>query len=414
MERNILHIDCDCFYASVEMLYKPELRDKPMAVGGDEESRHGIILAKNQLAKKFDIKTGETLWQARKKCPDLITVPADLKKYQKMSLLCHEIYLEYTNQVEPFGLDEVWLDVTGSISRFGKPRLLAKEIQRRVLHELGITVSIGISFDKIYSKLGSDFNKPFGFGNFTRSNFQRIAWRLPVCDLLMVGRATTKKLMDRGVYTIGDLANIEISMLRSWLGKWGEMLYIFANGLDTTPVAKYDTTHVIKSIGNSTTTPRDLLNNNDVKIILYVLAESVTRRMREQAFKGRVVSINVRSSKLSSFTRRHKIERYTNITQEVAEEAYRLFLANYKWQEPIRSLGISVSDFEHDNVPTQLDMFVDEKKRKQLEQLEHSIDTLKKRYGNYCVQRGIVLADEGLSRFNPHDDHDVHPVSFLK
>lgn len=414
MERNILHIDCDCFYASVEMLYHPELRDKPMAVGGDEESRHGIILTKNQLAKKAGVVTGEALWQARQKCPGLITVPADYKKYQVMSQLCHEIYLDYTDQVEPFGLDECWLDITGSVGRSGKPVEIAKEIQQRVLKELGITVSIGVSFDKIYSKLGSDYKKPFGITNFTKQNYKETAWPLPVCDLLMVGKATTKKLMGKGVYTIGDLAAVDISILRSWLGKWGEMLYIFANALDPTPVATYDTTQVIKSIGNSTTAPRDLKNNDDVKVIIYVLAESVGRRIREQGFAGRVISISVRNNRLNSFSRQKKISRYTNITKEIAREAYTLFLDNYNWQNPIRSIGITVSDFEHDSTPTQTDMFVSEEKRQKYEILDKTVDWLKERYGNYSIQRGVVLADTALSHFNPHDDHTIHPVSFIK
>lgn len=415
IERKILHIDADSYYVSVEMVYHPELRGKAVAVAGDPQARHGIILAKSLPAKKAGVKTGEAIWEAKRKCSDLIILPADFPKYQRFSKMMREIYLEYTDMVEPFSLDECWLDVTGNNLLYKDPVLIAKEIQERVWLELGIPVSIGVSFDKIYSKLGSDQKtEQKSITVYTRKTFKELAWSLPVGELLMVGRSTRNKLESRGVMTIGDLAGVPVETLKSWLGKWGELLYIFANGLDPTPVAQFDELQVIKSIGNSTTTPRDLKTEDDVRVIVYVLAESVARRMRDQGFKGRVISVNVRSSELSSFIRQRKIERYTNITQEIAEEVMRLFHKNYNWSSPIRSIGINVSNFEHDNVPTQIDFFVSEEKRVKLEKIDEAVDNIRRRFGNFVLQRGIVLTDTELSHFNPYEEHTIHPISYLK
>lgn len=414
MNRTILHADCDAFYASVEMLYRPEIRKFPVAVGGDPEQRHGIILAKNQAAKKCGIKTGEALWQAKQKCRDLVIVPPNFPLYMRFSKLVRQICMDYTDQVEPFGLDESWIDVSGSIGLFGSGEKIAHEIQKRVWNELGITISIGVSWNKIFAKLGSDYRKPCGITCITKENYKKVVWPLPVSDLLMVGRATTNKLQQRYIMTIGDLANTDIENLERWFGKYGSMLYSFANGLDQSPVAKFDELQLIKSIGNSTTTPRDLNNSEDVKMVLFVLAESVARRMRQHGFKGRLISISVRDKNLLSFTRQHKISKYTNLASEIASEAMNLFQKNYFWSAPIRSIGISVGDFEHEQgIATQIDLFSDESKREKMENLEKTIDVLKRRFGNYSIQRACLLSDRDLTRFNPYDDHTIHPVSYL-
>ena len=411
--RTILHVDCDAFYASVEALHRPELRNKPLAVGGDPEQRHGIILAKNQIAKKYGIQTGDVLWQAKQKCKELVIVPPDFRLYMRFSHLCRDIYMRYTDQVEPFGLDENWLDVTGSTT-FGDGEAIAKEIQQTVWRELGITVSIGVSYNKIFAKLGSDYKKPCGITNITPDNYREIVWPLPVSDLLMVGRDTSRKLNERRVYTIGELATTPVENLHRWMGKIGDMLWVFAQGRDDTPVARCDTEQVIKSIGNSTTTPRDLYNDNDVRIILQLLAESIARRLRDHGLKGRVISIQVRDCALKSFVRQHKIGRYTSLATDITREAMGIFHANYKWEMPIRSLGLSVGDLVPDTVPEQLDFMGDDIKRRKMEILEQTVDGLKSRFGNFAVQRGLMLADRALSGCNPYDDHNIHPVSFLR
>ncbi len=412
MERVILHSDCNSFYASVECLHRPEIREKPVAVGGDVEQRHGIILAKNQIAKKFHIQTGEALWQAKQKCPDLVIVPPNYNLYLRFSRLARQIYLDYTDQVEPFGLDECWLDVTGSAVK-GNGMAIAKEISARIKYELGITVSIGVSWNKIFAKLGSDYKKPDAVTPISKDNFKEIVWPLSAGDLLYVGRATQRKLNSRYIRTIGELANTPEEMLHSLFGKWGDVLYCFSNGLDTTPVGKFDNQPTIKSIGNSTTTPRDLTNNEDVKIILFVLADSVARRVREQGFKARTVCISVRDNELSSFTRQFTIKHYTNITSEIAQEGMNLFLRHYRWYKPIRSIGISVTDLVSDTIVTQMDLFSDEKSRVRKERLDGAVDWLKNRFGNYSVQPAVLLADRQLSGFDPKKDHTIHPVGYF-
>jgi len=412
VERVILHSDCNSFYASVECLHHPEIRNKPVAVGGDVEQRHGIILAKNQLAKKYNVKTGEALWEAKRKCPDLVIVPPHYHLYERFSRMARKIYMDYTDQVEPFGLDECWLDVTGSAIK-GDGMAIAKEINNRIKYELGITVSIGVSYNKIFAKLGSDYKKPDAITPILKNNFKEIVWPLPAADLLYVGRSTERKLTSYGIHTIGDLATTQEKYLQDWFGKWGEVLHSFSNGLDLSPVATFDNQPVIKSIGNSTTTPRDLTTDEDVKIIFYVLADSVARRLREQGFKGRIVSISVRDNELSSFTRQHALGKYTNITSEIAQEGTRLFVANYRWQRPIRSIGISISDLVSDTTPTQTDLFFDEISRERRERLDTATDWLKHRFGTSTVQPAVLLADRELSGFDPKRDHTIHPVGYF-
>ena len=412
MERVILHSDCNSFYASVECLYRPEICDKPVAVGGDVEHRHGIILAKNPLAKRYRIRTGEALWQAKQKCPDLIVVPPNYELYMRFSRMARTIYLDYSDRVEPFGLDECWLDVTGDAQgRDGTA--IAKEIRARVKYELGITVSIGVSYNKIFAKLGSDYKKPDAITRIGKDNFREIAWPLPASDLLYVGSATNRKLERYGIHTIGDLAKTPERALRGWFGKWGEVLYTFANGLDRSPVAQYDNQPTVKSIGNSTTAPRDLKNGEDVKIILTVLADSVARRLREQGFKGRTVCINVRDSELFSFVRQHTLGSYTNITSEILSAGLELFRRNYRWTKLIRSIGISVTDLVPDTVLSQANLYCDESERERREHLDRSVDWLKNRFGSDTVQPAVLLTDRQLSGFDPKKDHTIHPVGYF-
>lgn len=410
MERVILHSDCNSFYASVECLHHPELRDKPVAVGGDVEARHGIILAKNQRAKKYGVATGDALWQAQRKCPDLVILKPRFELYSRFSQLCRRIYSDYTDQVEPFGLDECWLDVTGDAQ--GRDGMtIAREISNRIKTELGITVSIGVSWNKIFAKLGSDYKKPDAITCIGKENYKEIAWPLPASDLLYVGRATSKKLNGYGIHTIGELATTSERTLRGWLGKWGEILYCFANGHDISPVDP--SAQPVKSIGNSQTTPRDLTCDEDVKIILYVLADSVARRLREQGFAGRTVCIGVRDNELFSFTRQHTLGSYTNITSEIAAAGLELFRQNYRWIRPIRSIGISITELAADTIPSQASLYSDERARERMEHLDHAVDWLKNRFGSYAVQPAALLKDRELSGFDPKKDHTIHPVGYF-
>lgn len=409
MQRAILHIDCNKFYASVECLHRPEIRDKPVAVGGSREERHGIILTKNEIAASYGVKTGEPLWQARQKCPELVVVPPNFPLYKRFSKMARNIYKDYSDYIEPFGLDENWIDITGSAK---SPPAIAQEIRRRVKYELGITVSIGVSWNKIFAKFGSDYKKPDAVTVITRGNYKDIVWKSPCSDLLFVGPATKRKLNSYGIYTIGELANSGQSFLKSVFGKNGEILYSFANGLDTTPVCHMNDEQALKSIGNSTTTPRDMVNDDDVKTVFTVLAESVARRLREHGVKGRSVTISVRDCDLRSFTRRTHLKTHTDVSSEIITAAMALFRANYDWAKPLRSIGVSVSDFGEDILQFDLNGTVE--KHEKLERLEHTVDDIRRRFGNYAVQRASLLADVRLSRFNPHDDHTIHPEGYFK
>lgn len=408
MKRCVLHIDCNKFYASVECLYRPELRDKPMAVGGDPENRHGIILTKNEIASKYGLIVGEPLWKARQKCPDLVVVPPNYPLYLRFSALARKIYEDYSEFIEPFGLDECWLDVTGS-EKSGEE--IAHEIRKRVKSQLGITVSVGVSFNKVFAKLASDYKKPDAVTVIDESNYKDIAWSLPCGDLLMVGRSAQKKLNAYGINTIGDLADTDVAVLKSLFGKNGEMLHSFANGTECSPVRHKDEISDVKSVGNSTTAPRDLVNEEDVKTVFRVLCESVSTRLREKGLKGRVVTIYVRDKELSSFSRQMKIPANTDISTEIFYYAMKLFCTNYFWNKPIRSLGVSVSDF--DVTYEQFDFEKTVENREKQERLETAVDSLRRRFGNYCIGRACQLKDTELSKFNPHEEHIIHPVGFF-
>lgn len=408
MKRCVLHVDCNKFYASVECLYRPELRDKPMAVGGDPENRHGIILTKNEIASKYGLTVGEPLWKARQKCPDLVVVPPNYPLYLRFSALTRKIYEDYSEFIEPFGLDECWLDVTGS-EKSGEE--IAHEIRKRVKSQLGITVSVGVSFNKVFAKLGSDYKKPDAVTVIDESNYKDIAWSLPCGDLLMVGRSAQKKLNAYGINTIGDLADTDVAVLKSLFGKNGEMLHSFANGTECSPVRHKDEISEVKSVGNSTTAPRDLVNEEDVKTVFRVLCESVSARLREKGLKGRVVTIYVRDKELSSFSRQMKIPANTDISTEIFYYAMKLFRTNYFWNKPIRSLGVSVSDF--DVTYEQFDFEKTVENREKQERLETAVDSLRRRFGNYCIGRACQLKDTELSKFNPHEEHIIHPVGFF-
>jgi DNA polymerase-4 len=412
MRRTILHVDLNNYYASVECLYRPEIRDKPVIVCGDAEARHGIILAKNYIAKNLGVKTGEAIWEAKQKCPSLVLVRADFQKYLRFSRLAREIYADYSDKIEPYGIDEGWIDVTGTEQIFGTGQDIANQIRQRLRDELGLTGSVGVSWNKIFAKLGSDMKKPDATTVITADNFHEKVWPLPVGELLYVGRSIRRKLQNRAIYTIGDLAKRDISDLKLLLGVWGETLWHFANGLDAAPVRLTGESSIIKSIGNSTTTPRDLVNNQDVKLIIYVLAESVAARLRKHGFKCKTVSISVRGNDLMSFERQGKLSDPTFLSNDIANKAMELFKANYRWDNPIRSLGVRGSDLVTADTHVQLDLF--DNSNLDAEILAGTVDMLHKRFGHYSVQRCAMLLDRHLTGFNPEQDHVIHPISYFK
>lgn len=412
--RTILHSDMNNCYASIELLHHPELRGKPLAVGGDPEARHGIVLAKDQLAKKAGVQTGMALWQARQVCPDIVFVPPRMDLYLRFSRLAYEIYADYTDMQEPFGVDESWLDVTDSCTLKGDGFQIANQISNRIKRELGITVSIGVSWNKIFAKLGSDYKKPDAITVISKENYKDIVWKLPASDLLYVGKSTEKKLRTLGILTIGQLAQADQKLLKSLFGKMGLVLSLFANGEDQTPVNRENIHAPIKSIGNSTTTPRDLETYEDVAIITYALSESVSARLRENNFACNVVEISVRDNELYSFTRQKKISNPTDITNEIAETALELFRENYKWEKPIRSIGVRASDLTNPCCATQLSLFIDEAYRDKLRRADRTVDEIRRRFGYKSIQRGLMYCDRTLSAVNAKEDHTVHPHGFME
>lgn len=413
MKRIILHSDMNACYASIELLYHPELRGRPLAVGGDPELRHGIVLAKSQEAKKAGVKTGMALWQARECCPDIIFIPPHYDRYMRFSRLAHEIYADYTDLQEPFGLDECWLDTTASCTLKGDGMRIAGEISRRVKKELGVTVSVGVSWNKIYAKFGSDYRKPDAITEITEENYREIVWPQPVEDLLYVGHATSRKLRNVGICTVGSLAGTDPEYLHHLLGKAGLILWVFANGRDRTPVSREGTRAPIKSIGNGITAPRDLENDEDIRIVIYMLSESVGARLRENRFKGYVVGIAVRNTDLEGFTRQRKISVPTNITEEIAETAIDIFRRNYVWRKPVRSVNVRVSSIVPDTVPYQTDMFISEERREKQHRADVAVDDIRRRFGNHAIRRGIMLRDSRLAEPDIRNDNTIHPMSYM-
>lgn len=412
-DRVILHSDINSCYATIEHLHHPELAGKPLAVGGDPEARHGIVLTADYLAKKKGVKTGMALWQAKQVCPEITFVPPNMDLYLRFSRMAHEIYADYTDLQEPYGIDECWLDVTDSKIIKGDGLTIAKEISNRMKKELGVTVSIGVSFNKIFAKLGSDYKKPDAITTMYKEEFKTKAWQLPVSDLLYVGRATNSKMQKYGIHTIGDLARTDIDWITGIFGKMGAILWSFANGYDESPIKKENTSAPIKSIGNGTTTPRDLETDEDVKIVLYNLAESVAARLRKNGFKCRVVEISIRNNKLISFSRQKKLGNATNITREIAQSAYALFKENYSWNNPIRSLGVRGADLVNDNYWEQLDIFSSAEYREKLLKADRAVDDIRRRFGYFSIQRGLMYKDKKLSHFDCESMHTVHPHTFF-
>lgn len=392
---------------------RPEIRDKPVIVCGDIEARHGIVLAKNYPAKALGVKTGEAIWEAKQKCPGLVLVRANFSKYLQFSRMARHIYADYTNLIEPFGIDEAWLDVTGTEKLFGTGPEIADTIRQRLQDELGLTGSVGVSWNKIFAKLGSDMKKQNATTVLTEDNFRQTVWPLPVGELLYVGSSTRRKLVNRAIFTIGELANRDINDLKLLLGVWGETLWHFANGLDSAPVRLMGEESIVKSVGNSTTTHRDLINNEDVKLIIYVLSESVAARLRKHGFKCRTISVSMRSNDLYSFEKQGKLVVPSYTSGDIADKAMDLFKANYKWDKPIRSIGVRGTDLVTADTHLQIDLFSPINSEK-ADSLENTIDNLRQRFGHYCIQRCVMMLDLQLTGFNPKDDHVIHPVTYFK
>ncbi|MBQ9790979.1 MAG: DNA polymerase IV [Clostridia bacterium] len=414
MSRFILHSDLNNFYASVECLYNPNIRNKAVVVVGDHEKRHGIVLAKNYIAKSYGIKTGDTLWEAQQKCgEELVCQKVNFPLYIRISKLVKDIYKEYTDRVENFGIDEAWLDISHLAHTMEEAKKIADEIRVRVINEIGLTVSIGVSFNKIFAKLGSDLKKPNATTIISEDNFQSLVWPLPIEELLYVGKATKQKLYKLNIKTIGDLALCNLNLLKIQLGKMGETLWKFARGLDDSEVTLVSNPNQIKSIGNSTTCPKDLTTLDEVEAVLYILAENIAERMHHKNFHCKEVSLYIKDNTLYSFERQKALPTPTNLSSVITKTALEIFKNNYTWSNTIRAIGIRVSGF-NDNV-VQCNLFTDENLDKKKETLERTIENLRQRFGYNIIKRANIINHKDLVDINPkEDEHIIHPVGFFK
>ncbi len=390
MGRVILHCDCNNFFASVESIDHPEYRTVPLAVAGDPALRHGIILAKNEKAKAFGVQTAEPIWQARQKCPDLFLVPPHHEKYEEVSRRINEIYRQYTDLVEPFSVDESWLDVTGSRLLFGDGKKIADTLRREVKSKIGVTISVGVSYNKIFAKLGSDYKKPDATTVIMEEDVANIVWPLPVGDLFGVGRKMAAQLESMGLRTIGALAAADPEFLARRFGKMGQTLSLYARGLDDSPVRK--DREPVKSVGNGTTFPKDLTDRKDIYSQLLVLSDSVAGRLRKEGKKGRTVQLSVKDPLLTVIQRQTKLESPTYLAKEIASVAMELLEANWKvGTSPIRSLTVTVTDLcDADGYPLQYSLIpspAEEKNQKQ-EKVEKAMDALRGRYGKKIITFG--------------------------
>ena len=393
MERTILHSDLNNFYASVECVLNPELKDKYVAVCGKQEDRHGIVLAKNMKAKQRGVKTGEAIWEAKKKCPDLIIVPPRFGEYVKYSKLVREIYYRYTDRIESFGIDECWLDVTGSRRLFGDGEKIAHMIRREIKEKTGLTVSIGVSFNKVFAKLGSDIKKPDAVTVITREDFKEKVWPLPVSCLLNVGRATEKKLLDRSVRTIGDLANSSVELARSWLGKNGEVLQRFANGADVSPVAAFDYYEPAKSVGHGITCVENLKNNREVWKVIFELTQDISHKLRKTGMFAGGVAVGVKNTSLFSKEYSSSLETPSHNARDIANKAFELFKNDYPWNADVRAVTVRAIRLSSDKCARQLSLFENNSKAEKIEGIENAVENIRAVYGKKLITYGILMGD---------------------
>ncbi len=390
MARNILHCDMNNFYASVECMLDPSLKKYPVAVCGSVEERHGIVLAKNYKAKAFNVQTGDAVWQAKEKCKDLVIVPPHYEEYIKYSKLARNVYERYTDQVEPYGMDECWLDITGTEALFGSPEKVANEIRETMKFELGLTISVGVSFNKIFAKLGSDMKKPDAVTVIAKETFREKIWGLPAADLLGVGRATQRVLNNYGIRTIGELANTNPDFLRSQLGKNGVALWNYANGNDLSLVAKKDFVSPVKSVGHGITTVKDLETSEQVWLVFLELTQDIGHKLRVHGLSAEGVAIHIRDNTLYTKQWQTKIELPTQSPMIIAKRAFQLFEERYIWRNPIRSITIQAINLVPQDTPRQIGLFMDMEKIEKLEKLEKCIETIRERFGKDSIRNGAL------------------------
>ncbi len=398
--RVILHCDCNNFYASVELLKYPKLRDVPVAISGSEDSRHGIILAKNEVAKKYNIKTAEAVWQAVKKCPDLVLLPPHRKEYQKYYHILNEIYQTYTDLVEPFGIDESWLDITGSWKLFGEtPKDVADELRLKIHKETGLSISVGLSFNKVFAKLGSDYKKPNATTEITTETYKDILWPLPAEAMLGVGHKAAKILKEVGINTIAQLADADKDLLSQLLGKQGLQMNLYAQGLDDAPVRRADEIEPVKSVGNGMTFRRNLHGYQDIRIAVGSLADEVAGRLRAKKLYAQNLQIIIKDTNLKSISRQRILPYATCLAKDFVTVGMDIIKDNWNMEKPIRMITLTAQNLTDMPLSTQITFFDNEEKMdEKREKLERSIDKIRNKFGKAAIlEAGALRNDLGVS-----------------
>ncbi len=392
VDKKILHCDMNNFFASVELLSLPALRDLPVAVCGDPKRRHGIILAKNNLAKKFGVATAETICSAKKKCPQLELIPPHYDEYKKYSKLINQIYYRYTDLIEPFSIDESWLDVSGSTMLFGDAESIANEIRNTVKSELGLTLSVGVSFNKIFAKMGSEYKKPDATTVISRENFRQLLWPMPASELFFVGKATAKKLAELGIFTIGDLARADGAAVSRLLGKNGLALVQYANGFADSNVTPYGQKDVPKSISHGMTFEHDLVSRSEITAALRNLSDMVAFRLRRKALYASVVKLEIKDPRFQVSSHQKKLANSTNLTDEIYKTALDLYDNFPNRPASVRLFSLGVSDLSAERQSEQLSLFDEPNVNKERgEKLDSAIDSIRNKYGSSLVKYASIM-----------------------
>ena len=410
-ERLIFHCDCNNFFASCECLERPELKEVPMAVAGDPENRTGIVVAKNELAKKAGVKTTDTVWQARRKCPGIVFVPPRHRYYSEVSGRVNAIYRSYTDYVEPASIDESYLDLSGTLEYYHMSAgELADSIRARVKKEIGITISVGVANNKIFAKMGSDYKKPDATTVILGEDYKTILWPLPVSDLMFAGKASVNLLNQKGIFTVGDLALQPKEHIVSLLGKGGENLWMYANGLDTDPIRPWGYVSEVKSVSHGMTFRRDLVTREEIETGVAVQADRIAMSLRRQNLKGSVISVQIKSPQLSVISRQTSLNHYTWLQHEIRDVAVKLIEDNWRIGSPIRAITVGVSKLlPAGEAAEQLDLFdlmadpgqavSGSRDRERQDKMEAAVDTLRQKMGPLAVTLGIQRNEEiGIRR----------------
>ncbi|MBQ6847446.1 MAG: DNA polymerase IV [Clostridia bacterium] len=387
-DRIILHCDLNNFFASVSLLFNPTLKDMPVAVCGDKENRHGIVLAKNEIAKRYGVKTAEAIFEAKRKCHDLVLLPPIYSKYEEYSKKAQEIYRRFTDMIEPFGIDECWLDVTGSTVLFGDGEDIAHKIKETIKKELGITASVGVSFNKVFAKLGSDMKKPDGVTVISRENFKEKIWGMPISDLLFVGNKTCEKLRSIGVKTIGDITYCDDESLKKLLGKNGLELKHYALGEDRSPVLTPTKEDKPKSVGKSVTSGKDFTTNEEVWRAFLSFAETLCETLKEKGVYAGGVQVHIRTASLKVTEFSRNFSDTTNCALPLAKRGFKLFCENYTFGEPLRSVGLRAINLKTEKLGGQLDLFGNTENDEKTEQVDRSVYSVRQKFGKESVKRG--------------------------